>query len=326
MRDLAALPKAHLHLHLEAAMSPATLQTLSAKYNREVPTTRGYGSFAAFSDLYVASTDVLREPADWEFFADQVFADHQREGAVRVECAFWAGNYRHLRPDEGTWEIVFAACRSAAKRYGISLGFIVAVDRVKDTPESAMVLAKFAAQAGDDVVGLGLHNDEVGHPPAPFADAFAYARAAGLAAVPHAGELESGQFVADSIDQLGAIRIGHGVRSPEVDGLLDRLVNEGIHLEVCPTSNLMLGVVPSYAEHPLPSLFAYGVRCSVNGDDPLLFGSTLLGEYEVCRREFGFTDSQLAQIARYSIEDSLASPQEKQQWLKRLTNWEDRPA
>ena len=66
MRELSALPKAHLHLHLEAAMSPTTLQTLSEKHDREVPTTRGYGSFAAFSDLYVASTDVLREPADWE--------------------------------------------------------------------------------------------------------------------------------------------------------------------------------------------------------------------------------------------------------------------
>lgn len=309
-------------------MSPATLQVLSDKYNRPVPTTRGYGSFAAFSDLYVASTDVLRESADWEFFADQVFADHQKEGAVRVECAFWAGNYRHLRPDEETWEMVFSACRSAAEKYDISLGFIVAVDRVKDTPESAMVLAQFAAKnannaTSNDVVGLGLHNDEVGHPPAPFAEAFAFARAAGLAAVPHAGELESGQFVADSIDQLGAVRIGHGVRSPEVEGLLDRLVAEGIHLEVCPTSNLMLGVVPSYAEHPLPSLLQYGVRCSVNGDDPLLFGSTLLGEYEVCRNEFGFTDTQLAQIARYSIEDSLASDGEKKQWLEHLVNWEN---
>jgi adenosine deaminase len=303
MRDLAFLPKAHLHLHVEAGMSPALLAQLAAKYDREVPVVRGYGSFAAFVDTYVAATDVLRERDDWELFADELCAEHAAEGAVYVEPSFWAANYRHRYvSDEACWEEVFEVFDAAGARHGVAVRWLVAIDRVQDSPEDAMALAEFAVANADHVASFGLHNDEVGHPPAGFVEPFRVAVEGGLISAPHAGELESGHFVLESLDLLGARRIQHGVRSFEVPGLVERLAAEGVCLDVCPTSNLALAVFPSIADHPLPQLLDAGVRCSLNADDPLLFGPTLLEEYELCRNQMGLTDEQLASLARASLD------------------------
>jgi adenosine deaminase len=322
MRDLAALPKAHLHLHLEAGMHPSLLAELSAKYDREVPVIRGYGSFAAFSETYVAATDVLRERADWERLADELCAEHGREGAVYLEPSFWAGNYRHrFASDEACWDQLLDVFDAAAARHGVTVRFMVAVDRVYDSVDDAMRLVKLALSYPDHVVSFGLHNDEVGHPPQDFVEPFQAARDAGLLITPHAGELEHGQFVADSLDLLGAHRIQHGVRSFEVPGLVERLAERGTCLDVCPTSNIMLGVFPSLAEHSLPALLDAGVRCSVNGDDPLLFGPSLLDEYQLCRDTFGFDDERMASIARSSVECGGAPAGVKADALAGIDRW-----
>jgi adenosine deaminase len=323
MRDLAALPKAHPHLHLEAAMRPTTLANLAKKYGIEMPVVRGYGSFAAFSDMYVAATAVLRSPDDWRRLADEVCEDHVRDGAVYIEPAFWAGNFRHIfASDEECWHFVLDTFRDAADTYGITIRFMSAVDRVQDSPEQAIVLARQALALRDHgVVSFGLHNDEVGHPPQDFIDAFKMAKDGGLLITPHAGELESGQFVRDSIDFLGADRIEHGVRSFEVEGLVEDLVRRGTCLDVCPTSNIMLGVFPDLAAHPLPRLIDAGVRCSVNADDLLLFGPGLLDEYELCRREFGFDDNRMANIAKVSIKAGGSPGAMKEAALLKIDEW-----
>ena len=151
-------------------------------------------------------------------------------------------------------------------------------------------------------------------------------REGGLLITPHAGELEHGQFVKDSVDLLGADRIQHGVRSFEVPGLVEQLVEQGVCLDVCPTSNIMLSVFPSLAEHPLPRLLDAGVRCSINADDPLLFGPSMLDEYELCRREFGLSDEQLAFIATCSIESGGAPEAVKTAALAGIQEWLAVPA
>jgi adenosine deaminase len=195
---------------------------------------------------------------------------------------------------------VFAA---ASTRHGLSIRWMPAVDRVFDSPEEGVRLAHMALAFKDaGVVSFGLHNDEVGFPATPFAEAFRIAADGGLLVTPHAGELEGPHHVVEAIDVLHADRILHGVRSIEQDGLPERLAELGICLDVCPTSNVMLSVVPDLASHPLPKLLDLGVRCSINADDPLLFGPGLLEEYEVCRSQLGLTDVQLASAARSSIE------------------------
>ncbi len=231
-------------------------------------------------------------------------ADNAADGAVYVELTFWAAHHRsRFESDEACWSFVIETFDAAAARHGIAVGYMPAVDRVYDSPAEAMRLARMAVDMKPDgAVSFGLHNDEVGHPGAPYADAFAFVKEHGLRSTPHAGELEGPHHVVEAIEVLGADRILHGVRSVEMPGLVERIAEAGICLDVCPTSNLLLSIVPDLASHPLPQLLDAGVRCSINGDDPLLFGPGLLDEYELCRAELGCSDAQMASIARSSIE------------------------
>lgn len=323
MRDLRTLPKGHLHLHLELGMRPSTLADLAAKYDMAVPVIRGFGNFTAFSDTCHATMATLRERSDWERLADEICADGVADGAVYLELGFWAGQYIDIWGTlDAVWEIVLDVFEKASVEHGITVRFMAAVDRVIDSPRAAMDIAELAVRLSDrGIVSFGLHNDEVGHPPQDFIECFAVAKAAGLLITPHAGELESGQFVKDSVDLLGADRIQHGVRSFEIPGLIEQLVEQQICLDVCPTSNIMLGVFPSLSAHPLPALLAAGVRCTINADDPLLFGPGLLEEYELCRRELGITDEQMAFIARCSIEDGGAPDDVKSAALADIETW-----
>ncbi|MEO5902288.1 MAG: adenosine deaminase [Ilumatobacteraceae bacterium] len=327
MRDLSTLPKAHLHLHLELGMRPATLAELAAKYGEPVPIVRGYGSFTAFSAMCGAAIDFMRERADWQRLADEICADAAHDGATYIEPGFWAGQHRpHWGSDEATWRMVMEEFDAAGARHGVAVRFLAAVDRVFDDEAASIELAELAVKLrGDDdrigVVALGLHNDEVGHPPGDFVRAFQIARDGGLLSTPHAGELDAGHVVAEAIDLLGANRIQHGVRSFEVPGLVERLAAEGVCLDVCPTSNVLLSVFPSLAEHPLPRFLAAGVRCSLNADDPLLFGPGILDEYELCRGELALSDEQLASMARSSFECSGAPAAVKRAGVAGIDAW-----
>ena len=291
-------------------MRPETLRDLCAADDHPVPEVRGYGSFAVFNDMCVAATEVLQSRDDWARLADEICADHAADGCVYLEPSFWAGNHRGTFGDDITaWHVVLDIFGEAAERHGLAIGFMAAVDRVIDSPESAVELAEVAVSLRErGMVALGLHNDEVGHPPGLFVDAFRVARDGGLLSTPHVGELEHGGYVLESVELLGADRIQHGVRAVEVDGLVERLAAEQVCLDVCPTSNVMLGVFTDLTQHPLPTLLAAGVPCSLNADDPLLFGPGVLDEYELARREFGLTDEQLAGIARARRSTTAAPP------------------
>jgi adenosine deaminase len=210
--------------------------------------------------------------------------------------------------------------RAAAAR-GIGCGIMVSALREFD-PAEAVELAKLAARhAGAGVVSFGLAADEALYPPEPFAEAFAVARDAGLISAPHAGELAGPASVYGALDALGAQRICHGIRAIEDPALVDRLATDEIVLDVCPTSNVMLAVVPSFDEHPLVRLLDAGVRCTLNGDDPLLFGPGLLGEYELARTTLGLSDERLAQLARWSLAGSGAPAELVTDGVARIEEW-----
>jgi adenosine deaminase len=322
MRDLVSLPKAHLHLHLEGAMRPKTLAELADWCGIEVPETRGYGSFSAFAGMYLAACDVLRTPRDLHRLVYEVIEDAAIDGAVWIEPAVYLPHHRpRIGADEATLEIVLDAAATASQDLGIGVGVMVAADRTVD-PSDALEQARLAARYADrGVVAFGLANDEAGHPPEPFAEAFAVARDAGLLSVPHAGELAGPQSVSGALDALGADRIEHGVRAVEDPDLVRRLADSTVCLDVCPTSNVMLSVVPRVEAHALPALLDAGVRCSVNADDPLLFGPGLLEEYELTRDRLGFDDETLAHIAGCSIDASGAPDALKALARTRIDAW-----
>ncbi len=321
-RDLKSLPKAHLHVHLEGAMRPSTLEELAGKAGLPVPEIRGYGSFSAFSETYVAACQVLLTPDDFARLVYEVVEDSVLGGAVWVEPSFYAPHHRaRFGADEEIIDMVLAAAADAAAKLDVGVGVMIAADRTVD-PAIAVDQARIAVNARDrGVVSFGLANDEVLGPPEPFADAFAIARDGGLLSTPHAGELVGPESIWGALDTLGPDRIQHGVRAVEDPELVARLADSDICLDVCPTSNLLLAVYPSIAEHPLPELIAAGVRCSLNADDPLLFGPGLLEEYELARDQLGLDDEAMAYIARCSI-DGSGAPAELKAWaLLAIDDW-----
>lgn len=309
--DLTTLPKAHLHLHLEGAMRPTTLADLAASAGVEVPPIRGYRSFTEFGQQYRDASSLITTPDQLRRVVREVVEDAAADGAVWVEPHFYPPRYAG-EPGFGTaeevTELVIEEARATADRLGIGCGIMISALR-DFPPAEAVQLARLAARnAGAGVVSFGLAADEALFPPEPFAEAFAIARAAGLISAPHAGELAGAASVFGALDALGAQRICHGVRAIEDPALVERLVADGIVLDVCPTSNVLLAVVPDLDRHPLVELLDAGVRCTLNGDDPLLFGPGVLGEYELARSALGLTDIQLAALARTSIEASGAPP------------------
>lgn len=327
MRDVRTLPKAHLHLHLEGSMRPSTLRELCTRDDRPVPEITGFGDFGEFAGTYLAACEVLRTADDLRRLVFEVVEDAALDGCVWVEPAFYP---QHHSPRLGSprelWEQVFAFGREAADAYGISVGWMAALDRTLDLSVAATVtdLVLDLVADGAPIVSFGLHNDEAGHPPEPFAAQFRRAADAGLAITPHAGELDGPASVRGALDALGADRILHGVRAIEDPQLVERLADEGTVLDVCPTSNVLLSVVPSIVEHPLPALLAAGVRCTINADDPLLFGPGIADEYALARSQLGLSDDQLAAIARTSIEASAAPGETKRAALERITAWSTR--
>ncbi|GIG19527.1 adenosine deaminase [Cellulomonas chitinilytica] len=335
MRDLALLPKAHLHLHFTGSMRPATLAELAAEHGIRLPAAlleddplhvpadeRGW---FRFQRLYDAARACVRSEADMRRIVAEAAADDAAEGSGRLEIQVDPTSYAPfvggLTP---AIEIVLDAAREASVATGVDVGVVVAASRMRH-PLEARTLARLAAHhAGDgpgQVVGFGLSNDERRGETSEFAPAFAIARRAGLASVPHGGELLGPAHVEDVVEHLRPDRLGHGVRSVEDPRVLGRVVDEGVALEVCPASNVSLGVYRSADEVPLAVLVEAGAQVALGADDPLLFRSRLLAQYELARDVHGFTDELLADLARSSIRASRASDDVRARLLAGVNDW-----
>lgn len=288
-------------------MRPTTLAELAEASGIEVPPVRDFKGFKAFAGLYGAACSVVTGEAEMRRLVREVVEDAVVDGAVWLEPHFYSPRYAAAFGSvHAAIEIVLDELGEAGTDVGVGTGLIVSADRTAD-PAQAKELARVAvALAPHGVVGFGLANDETDWPPEPFADAFGIAVDGGLISAPHGGELAGPASVVGCIDDCQAQRIMHGVRAAEDPDLVARLVERGICLDTCPTSNLALGVVTSLDAHPLPGLLRAGVRCSVNADDPLLFGPGILEEYQLCRDRLGLDDGELAHVARCSLEASGA--------------------
>jgi adenosine deaminase len=306
-RDLRALPKAELHLHLLGAMRGATLSELADEAGLRAPDPRAFTTFAGFQEVFQAVFVATQtRPENLLRLVREVVADAAADGVAWVQPHFDPHIFPQFGAPQQVMELVLAEGLAAGARHGVGFGITIGAMRHQGA-ESTEELARFAAgYAGQGVCAFGLTGDEAAFPPATFARAFAIAREAGLAAAPHAGELAGPGSVRAAVNDLGATRIAHGVRAVEDPRLLEDLAARNITLDVCLTSNKALGVFPDISRHPLPALLAAGVGCSLGADDPLMFGTGLLEEYETARRELGFTDHQLAALARTSIQTSGA--------------------
>jgi adenosine deaminase len=277
-----------------------------------------------FQRLYDIARSVLRTEAAVRRLVREAAEDDAREGSrwleLQVDPSGYAAKFGGIT---AFIDLVLDAAREASGATGVHVALIIAANRTRH-PLDARTMARLAAQyAGRGVVGFGLSNDERRGEALSFAKAFEIADRAGLLAAPHAGELCGPDSVWSCLDGLGARRIGHGVRSVEDPQLVAHLADAGVTCEVCPTSNVALGVYPTLQDVPLRTLFDAGVPLAVGADDPLLFGTRLLDQYEAARQVHGFTDHELAELARMSVRGSGAPDDVRKQLLDDIDGWLD---
>src|SRR6266566_3175919 len=299
-RPLTALPKAHLHLHFTGAMRHSTLVELARSHGVRLPPAltedwppqlsgadeRGW---FRFQRLYDTARSVLRTPADVRRLLTETAEDERADGSrwleIQVDPSGFAARFGGIT---AMTELVLDAAERATAATGVGIGVIVAANRTKH-PLEARTLARLAAQyAGRGVTGFGLSNDER------------------RGAAP---------------DFTAADRIGHGIRAVENPAVVKRLVADWVTCEVCPSSNVALGVAASPAQVPLRRLVEAGVPVALGADDPLLFGTRLAAQYEIARQAHGFTDAELASLARMSVLSSAAPEPDRARLLAGIDTW-----
>ena len=333
MHDLAALPKAHLHLHLTGAMRHSTLVELARLHGVSLPpaltqdwpprlSAADERGWFRFQRLYDLARSVLQTPGDVYRLVRETAEDERAEGSgwleLQADPSGYAGRFGGLT---AFTELLLDAAATAAAATGVGIGIVIAANRTKH-PLDARTLARLAtAFCGHGVVGFGLSNDERRGPAEDFERAFAIAERAGLLRVPHAGELLGPASVSASLDRLHADRIGHGVRSVEDPEVVKRLAVTGVTLEVCPSSNVALGVAANPAAVPVRTLFEADVRIALGADDPLLFGRRLVRQYEIARDVHDFTPAELAELARTSVVASAAPAATRTNLLAAIDTW-----
>ncbi|MFF3272926.1 adenosine deaminase [Streptomyces chrestomyceticus] len=333
VRDVRGLPKAHLHLHFTGSMRPSTLLELADKYGVHLPEALKGGEppklratdergWFRFQRLYDIARSCLRSPEDIQRLVREAAEEDVRDGSgwleIQVDPTSYAPRLGGLIP---ALEIILDAVRTASRDTGLGIRVLVAANRMKH-PLDARTLARLAVRYADHgVIGFGLSNDERRGFARDFDRAFAIARDGGLLAAPHGGELSGPSSVRDCLDDLHAARVGHGVRAAEDPALLRRLAERRVTCEVCPASNVALGVYEKPEDVPLRTLYDAGVPMALGADDPLLFGSRLAEQYEIARTAHGFSDAELAELARQSVEGSRAPEDVRRKLLAGVDAW-----
>lgn len=337
------MPKVELHLHLEGAIQPATLLALAKRHNRldalpahSIEGLRNWFRFTGFPhfmDIYVAVSDLLREPEDFALIVADLGDELARQSVRYAEVTFTPYTHTHLLKKGLTLTDLLAGLDAGRQRtldrHGIHLAWVFDIPRNvgfapdgRYDPTPADVTLDYALEGmAHGVVGFGLGGNEVGAPAAPFAHAFAAAKAAGLHSLPHAGETVGPESVWSALHALEAERIGHGVRAIEDPDLLAYLCHHQIPLEVNPTSNICLHVYRSLAQHPLPHLDRMGLNITVNSDDPPLFNTDLTSEYAILMEVFSYPVQDVARIARNAIRASFAPPHLRRTVENELNQW-----
>ena len=305
-----AAPKAELHVHLEGAVQPATLLELARRNRVALPaeTVEGlrewfaFRDFAHFIEVYVAITRCLRTVEDYELVTYELGAELARQHVRYAEVTFSPSTHAWLGVPQEVWfEGLTRGRMKVAAAFGVTIAWVFDIVRDTDHVKADYVTGVAIDGRADGVVALGLGGSEQGHPPEPFAPCFERARAGGLHSTPHAGEHAGPESIWGALRALGAERIDHGVRALEDPSLVAHLAARRIPLNICPTSNLRLGVVADLARHSLRDLHRQGVAVTINTDDPPLFNTTLNDEAALLADPFGFDLATIDEILLHGI-------------------------
>ncbi|WP_329791855.1 adenosine deaminase [Lentzea sp. DG1S-22] len=321
MRDLVALPKAHLHVHLESTVLPGTVAELADTYGVDVPAAPegAFEGFAQFAAHNGAVRDCLRRAEDFHRIAYEFCAEEAAQGTRYAEVTFTAAAHgERLGDPDMPLEAVLSGLAAGQAAHGIECRVIVDHPRKRSVERFEASLR--LALAHPQVVAIGTAGAE-DHPLTPFAAVFRAAREAGVGLVHHAGECCGAPSVAEAVTVGLADRIGHGFRALDDPEVVALLRDRAIPLEACPSSNVALGLVESVSSHPLPLLMDAGLTVTLSTDIPASTGTTLTDEYRLLRHDLGFDDDTLARIATNAVDASFAPEDTKARLRQDIATW-----
>ncbi|MBX3065467.1 MAG: adenosine deaminase [Anaerolineae bacterium] len=322
------MPKVELHVHLEGSIQPSTLLTLAQRHQIPLPANTvedlrqwfTFTDFPHFVEVYKLLSQCVRTPDDIELIAREFLLGQSAQNIIYSEATYTP--YTHYLQKGISFADQLAAINRARvwakQELGVEMRLIIDMDRSLSVDE-AMTVAQWAISGKDNgVVALGLGGYEAGNPPEKFKRAFDLAHENDLPAVPHAGETAGAASIWGALNELRAVRIGHGVRCMEDPALVEELQRRHVLLEVSPTSNVCLGVFPSLEEHNLPRLLECGLNVSLNSDDPAIFNTSLTGEYQKCVETFALNADHVQQLILNGVHAALLPVDEKSALRERV--------
>jgi adenosine deaminase len=320
------MPKVELHLHLEGTVIPGTLLELAERHGVELPARDivgveqlfRYRNFSEFLTVYMALVRAIRSGEDFERLAYEAGTMLARQQVRYAEVML--SPMQHLNRID--LHEAIAGTAAGFQRVERETGVIVrlGLDYGRQYgPELAWEVLEIAQQAiQHGVVAWSIGGNEIGYPPEPFAEVFAAAKAAGLRLMAHAGEVVGPASIWGAVDALQSERLGHGIRSVDDADLVRYLCQRGVVLDICPSSNLWTGATHSWEAHPLRQLYDAGVLVTLNTDDPTFFHTTLIDEYRIAVRQFGFDVDDLCTLVLNGVRASFLPPHEQAPLLRRI--------
>jgi adenosine deaminase len=329
---IAGLPKVELHVHHIGSASPQTVADLASRHAGRTPVPADpqqlaayftFTDFAHFIEVYLSVVDLIRDPEDIWALTYQVGRDlsAQQVRYAEVTVSPYSSVSRGIAAEAFCEAIEDARVRVQAD-FGTSMVWCFDIPGEAGIPAADITLDIALQNRPAGLVSFGLGGPEIGVPRSQFGPHFATARAAGLHSVPHAGESTGPQTIWDSIHELGAERIGHGIAAAQDPDLMEYLREHGISLEICPTSNVCTRSVPSLESHPLPLIAAAGVEFSINSDDPPMFSTNLGNEYAVAARLLDLDQHGIADLARAGVRASFLDDAGKRDILAEIDGYE----
>lgn len=315
------MPKVELHVHLEGSVRPETLLKLAGRHGRDLPAADVPGlrewyrfrSFDHFIEIYMAISSCLRTAEDIELIAREFLQGQAGQNILYSEVTFTPYS-QFVNCGLGFHEQIDAVNRARAwaeNELGVRMNLIIDIPRLIEPGEGLLVAEWVKERYGDGIAALGLGGPEVGHPVEKFKAAFDLANQAGIPCVLHAGETAGPESIWSALKLANSRRIGHGVRAVEDPALMEYLRDNQIPLEVCPTSNLRLGVYSDLERHSLPQLLDAGLYVTLNSDDPPMFNTTLTDEFLTCRKAYGWDANLIRKLVIYAARAALLSEEEK---------------
>ena len=334
-RFVAGLPKAEIHVHLQGAASVPTVLELARRHpGAGVPTEEArlrdfyaFTDFAHFIEVYLSVNELVRAEADVQALVTGLGRDLALNQVRYAEVTVTPDSHLQMGiAPEAIAEALNVGRAQVLADHGVELAWIFDIPGEAGLESGVRTLDWVQRHRPEHSIGFGLGGPEIGVPRAQFSEVFARATDLGLHSLPHAGETTGPQTIRDSLDLLGAVRIGHGISAAQDAELMAELVERDIVLEVCPTSNVRTRAVARIEDHPFPILRDAGVRVTLNTDDPGMFDTDLNREYLTAHRVFGLSREELVDLARAAVHASFAGDATRARLLAEIDAYAAPPA